>query len=331
MKMLRIAVLLASGFVASTVQASNYVGTRALYDAVPSSIGDIVNSQYDVSAPTESVSSFALNANGGDRLANAWARLDTTTGAFKAITSVSSAGQFGGRTAAFADSAISDVLRVNSVNAFETVRFSVRYDSLIDTSAVAASDTRYSSPYPIRHTDSEFALSVWHEVPNPDYTEGSESSPTIREQLGGQFGRLWSYASFVDPATNGGSNIKYSYYEQLGGDAANYTVDALGSKSHWNGSLSFDVLVPTNTDLTFDTSFSLTAFCYQAINCTSQNDSSHSFYLGVTALGGTVVSQNGYGYTMGVPAVPEPETYAMLLAGLGVVAAKARRRARNRA
>jgi hypothetical protein len=35
-------------------------------------------------------------------------------------------------------------------------------------------------------------------------------------------------------------------------------------------------------------------------------------------------------WTMGVAAVPEPETYAMLLAGLGLVGAVARRRSATR-
>jgi hypothetical protein len=41
------------------------------------------------------------------------------------------------------------------------------------------------------------------------------------------------------------------------------------------------------------------------------------------------VAEDWYGFTLGIPvaAIPEPETYALLLAGLAVLGARARRRA----
>lgn len=49
-----------------------------------------------------------------------------------------------------------------------------------------------------------------------------------------------------------------------------------------------------------------------------------------TVVGGAFAGQTGNWSLQGVAAVPEPETYAMMLAGLGVVVASARRKASKR-
>ncbi|MEW9898702.1 FxDxF family PEP-CTERM protein [Chitinivorax sp. PXF-14] len=319
---LSIAALLMSG----AASADSYLSTRALYQGLPSGSGDHYEALWNVAPGTTSQQSISVVADGGLRDASAWARLDTATGAFKGKTFAQSTNYAGDRTAAWAEGGINDMIRVNSANAFETVQFTVRYDSVVNTAPISTNSYQTSSPYPIRHTDSNFSLGLWHDVANPYYVEGGESSQTIRENLGGQDGNFWSFAEFTNPSSNGGSNVRYSYYEAFSGSALNSQQQTAGTKGHWSGELTFAALLPTNEDVHLDAMFSLNSFCFMANSCVSSNDSSNSFYLGARALGGTLVSQSGYHYNLGVAPVPEPETYAMMLAGLGIVGFAARRR-----
>ncbi|HNH36129.1 MAG TPA: PEPxxWA-CTERM sorting domain-containing protein [Rhodocyclaceae bacterium] len=57
--------------------------------------------------------------------------------------------------------------------------------------------------------------------------------------------------------------------------------------------------------------------------CGAEMDAVHSSYM---ALGGDVASLSGYAWRGVAPPVPEPETWAMLLSGLGLLGAAARKR-----
>ncbi len=307
--------------------ADTSISTRSLYQqttGMPGGGPDINDNQYGFTSATESSTGYSAAIDGGQRVANSWARLDPTTGSVKMLTYASSNSASGGITASWASAALGDTIRVNSSNGTATLDFTLRYDARLNTDGIDASSNTSPAQYPYRHTDSTFSLSASHTVivENPcPY----ECSPTQTEELGHQSGTLWTYAEHVDPAQNGGSNVKYSSYQNFDGLARNETINSDSLVGNWNGVLNFSIVVPTNEDISLAASFGAESYCFRADSCVSSNDSSHSFYLGLNAVGGELVSQNGYGYTLGVSPVPEPESYAMLLAGLALLAATARR------
>ena len=323
----KVALALTGGLlVAQGAMADTYVVARALYQGVPSEVGDIYRISGGFNTATEQQASLAMNVDGGQRTANAWARLDPVTGSFKGSTYAASTAYGGDRTAAWAEGGINDVFQVRSSNATETLRFNIRYDSRFNTDSIATISEKYSSPWPIREIMSNFSLSLTQEVANPNYVPGSEEGPTMTRTLGAQEGHLWSFAEFTSPWQNAGSNVRNSYYQAFSGDAVTSQDERLGFTNGWNGNLTLSVVVPTNVNLNFRSQFELQSFCFMANACVSSNDSTHSFYLGIQTLGGTLYSENGYFGLQATPAVPEPNSYALILAGLGMMGAVARRR-----
>lgn len=324
---MRTALLLAVGatLFSQVSLAGSFVNARSLYQGNPPNRVDISDTKYDFATPATSETSVSLVADGGQRTANAWALVDPITGAFKGRTYAASGSSSGDRTSSWASGGLWDVFRVQSSNAYEQLQFTISYDSLLNTTPITTDLPWTSSPYPIRHTDSNFQLSLSHQVANPYYVEGGEAGPYDTEYLANQTGHIWTFASFTNPATNGGSNVKYTYQDAFYGEGKASVIDGVGMPGHWTGTFTLTIDVPTNKDLSFSSSFELQSFCYMASVCESINDSTHSFHLGVQALGGVLISENGY---LGLPTapVPEPETWAMLLAGLGMMGVARRRR-----
>jgi hypothetical protein len=314
------AMLIAQGALAGT-----FINTRSLYQGQGPLRNDIYEYQYDFNTPTTSQTSLSMYADGGQRTANAWASFDPVTGAFKGSTFASSASSAGDRTAAWAGAGLSDVFQIRSVNAYEQLQFSISYDSRLNTAPITTDLTNTMSPYPIRHTDSTFNLKLSHEVANPDYQEGGEAGAYSTEYLANQTGHIWTYASFVPPSGNNGSNVYYSYQEAFYGEGRTSVFNGVGIPNGWNGTITLTVDVPTNKDLSFSTDFELNSFCFMASNCESVNDSTHSFYLDVRSLGGDLYSRDGY-LGLATAPIPEPKTYAMMIAGIGLLGVLGRRR-----
>ncbi|WP_223879109.1 PEP-CTERM sorting domain-containing protein [Chitinimonas arctica] len=281
----------------------------------------------NVTASATAHSSLSIAGAGIQRDASASATFDPTTTTFKGSTQATLGNATSDRRFVFASSQafVNDGLRVNSSAATAQLKFTVKYDSVFNTDALSVNPGLYSSPQRIRENFSSFQIDLTQvHRPSP-----GGFGPTWTERLGGQRGDSLHFAEFVRPEREGASNIRYTNYEAYEGKGRQEILPDQSNAANWNGMISFTLNVQTNTNLDLAARFGVDSFCAQAYLCNS-TVGAHSFQLGLEAIGGELVSSNGYGYTMGA-SVPEPESYAMLLAGLGLLGFVARRKARNAA
>jgi PEP-CTERM motif len=95
---------------------------------------------------------------------------------------------------------------------------------------------------------------------------------------------------------------------------------------HYTGQVVMSLVLPTNQAITLDYAAVSIATCFHFADCALLNDASHSDYLGITLENGaSFTSANGYQYLGLAAAVPEPQTYALLMAGLGLIGSVVRR------
>lgn len=116
--------------------------------------------------------------------------------------------------------------------------------------------------------------------------------------------------------------VRTGHHENVFGDSAAWQFTESTSDDN---TLSFRAIieVPTHTALELSLTSGVSGNCSE-IDCLLSFQSLTPMRLSLTALDGTLSSVNGY---LAAP-VPEPGTYAMMLAGLGVIGAVARRRKR---
>ena len=116
----------------------------------------------------------------------------------------------------------------------------------------------------------------------------------------------------------------------------NGTVDALATAVSNDALTKFNIdggkveLFMSNGDINYTNDVSMGSFAFDstAVNSTFSSLLAGDYYYQVT---GAVIGNKGGGYQLfsEVSPVPEPETYAMLLAGLGLVGFMVRRRKTN--
>lgn len=136
-----------------------------------------------------------------------------------------------------------------------------------------------------------------------------------------------SVTFFADLTSQGNQSIGNGYYDTL-------STSQIGKMSD-GGTLSASFLAFSNatnfiTTSSFGDSFEVDLLKFSVTNQTGFSVSGNQIANFATFDAGTYVSvvSNGYSYTAPppLPTVPEPETYAMLLAGLGLVGFAARRK-----
>lgn len=326
--MIRTSVALAlASLISPLALAGNQVTARAAYqDFTPD--WDQSERAWDVTTPTTVSASIDRFADGGQRTASAQARLDTQAGSVKLYSSAQSNAASGDRTFAEAGVGLSDGLKVTATDAATSkLSFNLNYDTTLDLSNVGAIPSPQNA-YPAKHNMLSFDLKVSWEVANPNYTgeggSGEEwTEPAFLTVTKGFTGRLWVFWNA------NGTTEYHSFLGETGTDVpplVDQTIIGGLPGASWNGSALFQVDVPTNTDLQFSWGTESRSFCFQTDACRAEADGMHSFYLNLTASEGTVLSESGYAFLGQTPPVPEPSTWALMLAGLASAAAVARRR-----
>lgn len=259
-----------------------------------------------------------INSGAVTSSVNAWA--DPESGVFKALTSVSTGDT--GRATSIAESTaifnMKDALRISGPEATATLTLRLNYDTELRGLEL--------SPFPrveqLSHylmADSSRFVALSYQAPNPLYDpeaqclgEGESTVcgvetiefNNVREVAGAGFFREWSL---------GGPNGVYS-----NGDA----VDG-----RYTGEVVLTVVVPTEVDmmLTYQGFHSVT--CFHLNNCSVSVNSMFSDYIGLEVQDGyTFTSASGFRYEGIAAAVPEPSTWALMLAGLGLLGAARWRR-----
>ncbi len=277
-----------------------------------------VEPPYDVftTGGVRSVVSGAVSAS-----VNAWA--DPGTGLFKAITTATT-GATGVHDIAesYARLDLQDTIRLSGPGATTTLTITMDYDTLVSGLGIDGSQA-ISKPWHFQQVYSDRAVFLSYEKVNPDFdptatcidygSDGvwcpDEARPTltVEEAASHQIFREWAL---------GGPNGVYS-----NGDAVN---------GRTTGQVTLSVVVPIETDISLLFQLYNGSRCFHLTACSVTSDASHSDYLGIAlAEGYTFVSSNGYQYLGLAAAVPEPASWAMSLAGLGLMGVLMQRRRRG--
>lgn len=248
---------------------------------------------------------------------NAWA--DPVSGLFKSYTGINMSGTQATNIAyASVRLDVVDTLRFSGPGSTVDVTFTMNYDTTFSGLGM----TPFQRVGQIEHfmqVSSDRSVNLTYQVANPTYDPtatcpGGEMGCPPETQ---QFNTVTEYAgkTLFKEVALGGPNGTYT-----NGDADN---------SHYSGVVTLTATVPTNIDITMSYYGGNYSTCFHLASCALETNALHSDYLGLKVDGGTYVSASGYQYQGMAAAVPEPESYAMLVAGLGLISLVARRRSRH--
>ncbi len=252
-----------------------------------------------------------INAGSVTSSVNAWA--DPESGVFKALTSVST-GDTGSATNIAGSTAIFDMrdgLRISGPEATATLTFRLNYDTELRGLEL--------SPFPrveqLSHNltaDSSRFVALSYQTPNPLYDPEAQclgegeytvcgietiEFNNVREVAGAGFFREWS----------------------LGGPDGVYTNgDAVDGR--YTGEVVLTVVVPTEVPMILTYQGYHSVWCFHMNNCSVSVNSMFSDYIGLEVQDGySFTSASGFRYEGIAAAVPEPSSWALMLAGLGLV------------
>lgn len=251
------------------------------------------------------------------------ASADAATGMFKAYTQIDMSGSDPHKIGqSYARLDVTDTLRFTGPGSSVFATFSLNYDTIFSGLGFAAFEREPGDGgYHFQQAASSRSIVLDYQVANPNH------DPSLVCSFEGEVvfcpPEAQPYLSFSKSA---GSEL--DSYTALDDRAFNNTTYEIGNvgNGRYTGVVTLSAVLPTNVDVQL-TYFAInSARCFGLPTCSLVIDASHSDYLGLTVDGGSYVSASGYQYA-GIPsAVPEPQTTALLLAGLAVVGGVARRR-----
>jgi hypothetical protein len=239
---------------------------------------------------------------------NAW--VDPYSGTFKAQTTATTgdAGRPTSIAQSYARLDLADTVRISGPGATTTVTFRMSYDSQFSGLELSPF-ARVNQISHFLQADSSRYASLSYQVPNPAYdpdatctgegemTEcGVETIEffTTSESAGKELFREWAL---------GGPNGVYGNGEVNNG--------------RYTGEVLLSLVVPTGVDLTLNYTVHQNARCFHLSNCDVGVNALFSDHIGLELQAGySFTSASGFRYEGLAPAVPEPETVALVLAGL---------------
>jgi hypothetical protein len=247
---------------------------------------------------------------------NAWA--DPVNGLFKSYTSINMSGvQATNIATASVRLDVTDTLRFSGPGSTVDVTFTMNYDTTFSGLGMAPFQ-RVGQLSHFMQTWSDRSVNLTYQVANPIYDPAATCS-------GGEMGCPPEAQPFNTVSEYAGKTLFREV--ALGGPNGIYT-NGDADNGHYSGVVTLTATVPTETDITLTYfGFNYSA-CFHLASCALESDALHSDYLALKVDGGTYASASGYQYLGMAAAVPEPESYAMLSAGLGLIALVARRRSR---
>src|SRR5574343_739976 len=239
---------------------------------------------------TDSSGSLSAAAGGS----SAWGSIDTSTGVIKLKTNAAIAGD-AVQSGAWANAGIYDTLTINHSADYARVAVNVSFAFTGATSYAYSANDAVRNTYLAQHSydvaaigrvNANFSLSgIDKNLPpeNPEMGFGIYSfdqNLKLDWNAGPWVERNHPSSQFTEVWNNGNYSISYS---ALGGES--YTLSFAGI-----------LTVPTNTALSLNYGVNMETLCSVMGACNIAFDGSHTFKLGITALDGQMVSQNGYSY-----------------------------------
>lgn len=239
---------------------------------------------------------------------NAW--VDPYSGTFKAQTTATTgdAGRPTSIAQSYARLDLSDTVRISGPGATTTVTFRMSYDSQFSGLALSSFE-RVGQISHFLQADSSRYATLSYRTPNPAYDpEATCTGEGEMTECG---------VETIEYFTTSESASKDLFREwALGGPDGVYGNGEVNN-GRYTGEVLLSLIVPTGVDLTLGYTVHQNARCFHLSNCDVGVNAMFSDHIGLELADGyTFTSASGFRYEGLAPAVPEPETLALMLAGL---------------
>lgn len=276
---------------------------------------EIESGTFNYLAPTET---DPANSTGGVRTltsgtvsasVNAW--VDAESGTFKALTTATTGNA--GRPTSIAESYarldLADTVRISGPAATTTVTFRMSYDSQFSGLELSPFE-RVNQISHFLQADSSRYASLSYQLPNPAYNPQATCT--------GEGEMTECGVETIESFTTYESAYKDLFREwALGGPNGVYGNGEVNN-GRYTGEVLLTMVVPTGVDLTLNYTVHQGARCFHLSNCDVGVNAMFSDHIGLELADGySFTSASGLRYEGLAPAVPEPETLALMLAGLG--------------